>query len=349
MERTDRLAYLDMAKGIGIILVLFGHLEYTGQYVRVWISSFHMPLFFVIAGITLSLGRADHSDAVSRIRRRARGLLIPYAWFSAAYFVIDIGNMYLGKIDGHTFIVNAISSITFYGKSVLWFITALFLSQVMLILLQKRINDRGVILISIVVAAVAYFCSLALTGAYEAHSDSLLITSVINMGRTITRAGIVLIFVTLVYYGKRYADHIGFFEKPGYIRLITGFAFLAVNIPIALVNWSVDTNNMVLNNPFLYYAGSITGSLSIILLCSAVRDIPPLSYIGRNSLVIMAIHLDFYVLWAGLQVGKLVYRAVPFLPALTITTVIVTLILGCIASYIVERFFPFVLGRKRSP
>ncbi len=253
--------------------------------------------------------------------------------------------MYLGKIDGHTFVVNAISSVTFYGKSVMWFLTALFLSQVILILLQRRLNGRYVIALAAVTAVVSYFLSLGLADIYNTYADSLLVTSCVNVARSIVRAGIVLPFVALGYYGKGLLDRTGFFGRPFYVRLLTGVVLLVIGIFIAIANWSVDTNNMVLGNPFLYYTGSIAGSLAVIFICSSIKSIPPLEYIGRNSLVIMAIHLDLYVLWAGLQFGKIVYRYLPYLPALTVTTVTVTLILGSAVAYIVDRFFPFVLGK----
>jgi len=121
-----RLDYIDMAKGIGIILVVLGHIIYTEESIRVWISSFHMPLFFLIAGIVMAIKNESNID----IRKKFNSLIIPYMWFSLIDFIIDIGNVLLGKIDISVFITNLISSVTFYGKSVLWFLTALFLSEV---------------------------------------------------------------------------------------------------------------------------------------------------------------------------------------------------------------------------
>ena len=45
-----RIRYFDMAKGLGIILVVLGHIEYISDELRAWISSFHMPLFFILSG-----------------------------------------------------------------------------------------------------------------------------------------------------------------------------------------------------------------------------------------------------------------------------------------------------------
>ena len=41
---------IDIAKGIGIILVVFSHLTFNGQMQRILVHSFNMPLFFIISG-----------------------------------------------------------------------------------------------------------------------------------------------------------------------------------------------------------------------------------------------------------------------------------------------------------
>ncbi len=45
-ERKQRIAYLDVARGIGILLVILGHIAPTGTPLRMAIYSFHIPLFF---------------------------------------------------------------------------------------------------------------------------------------------------------------------------------------------------------------------------------------------------------------------------------------------------------------
>ncbi len=346
MEKK-RLSFIDMAKGVGIILVLFGHLIYTNEYVRVWISVFHMPVFFVLSGITLALGTKDEKNVKDRISRKARSLLIPYMWFSIIYFLVDIVNVTLNKITMHDFITNAIASVTFKGKSVLWFLVALFLSQAVLIFLQSKFGDTYVIIASVIIAAVCCICSVPFKNVYEANADSYLITALLNIPWTLFRAGIVIPFTAAGYYGSKRYDRYAHIAGRTYIRAIAGFVSLGLCILIAMTNWSVDTNNMILNNPLLYYAGGFLGSLSVICLCSILPDIKVLSMIGRYSLVIMAVHLDMYVLWIGLKAGLFLYGICGISYAITIPAVIIALILGCIAAYIVERFFPFILGRRK--
>lgn len=52
MEKK-RIDYLDMVKGIGIILVVIGHSTLPSDSVITWLASFHMPLFFIVSGMLL--------------------------------------------------------------------------------------------------------------------------------------------------------------------------------------------------------------------------------------------------------------------------------------------------------
>ena len=137
---NKRLTYLDLAKGIGIILVVLGHLEYISENVRGFISAFHMPLFFVVSGILMALKDETSSDLKVILSKKTRGLQIPYMWFSLIYIPIDIMNVLIHHIDMNTFIFNIISSVIFSGVGVLWFLPALFIAEVSAFLLIKKLK-----------------------------------------------------------------------------------------------------------------------------------------------------------------------------------------------------------------
>lgn len=349
---SNRLEYLDMVKGIGIILVVLGHIVYTEPHIMVWIASFHMPLFFVVAGVLLAI-RGEIKDLKTEIHRRAHSLLIPYLWFSLLDFVLDIGNVLLGKIDSHTFVVNIISSVTFYGKSVLWFLVALFLAQVYFLLLRNRFSDLWVIITTVVITTISYGCKVGLEIIYNSNVESLFITSLVNFARTFVRAGIVLPFFAFGYYIWRFVNRsfVSFSKEPDtkgrVIQLIIGLALLAINITCAMLNWSVDTNNMIMGNVFLYYTGGFAGSFAIILLCKNMPTLRPIKYFGRNSLIIMATHLDCYILWAGLKIGMIIFGIIPIAPVFVGVSALLTLCMCIIPIEIINRFLPFVIGKKR--
>ncbi len=137
----NRITYLDFAKGIGIIFVVYGHIEYISEGIRGFISSFHMPLFFIISGMLISLKNEDKKNFIEIIKKKANGILTPYMFFSIIYFFIDIMNLYLHKIDLSTFIENGISSVTLYGVSVLWFLPALFIGETVALFVMTKIHE----------------------------------------------------------------------------------------------------------------------------------------------------------------------------------------------------------------
>lgn len=82
MTAKKRLAYLDIARGISILLVVAGHVisnNYTDHILTKWIYSFHMPLFFILSGYFFSPGR----DFKHTLCMAARHTLLPYGLIHA--------------------------------------------------------------------------------------------------------------------------------------------------------------------------------------------------------------------------------------------------------------------------
>lgn len=78
-EEKQRLDYFDVAKGIGIILVIVGHSTLLPWLAAV-IYSFHMPLFFIISGYFLS----REKSTMEVMRSRFRQFALPFAVASTA-------------------------------------------------------------------------------------------------------------------------------------------------------------------------------------------------------------------------------------------------------------------------
>ena len=109
MERDIRI---DILKGIGIILVVWGHA--TAILIKE-ICIFHMPLFFFLAGMF-------YHPKQGFIQSRAKRLLIPFGEYSLIfavfYFSMGLQGIPLDKLSIHHIAA-------FDGP--LWFLVALFL------------------------------------------------------------------------------------------------------------------------------------------------------------------------------------------------------------------------------
>lgn len=83
----NRIGYIDIAKGIGILLVVIGHSMLNGSYPFRVIYAFHMPLFFFLAGFCYDSTKYSFGLL---LKRRGRQLLVPLFVFSAILLIVRI-------------------------------------------------------------------------------------------------------------------------------------------------------------------------------------------------------------------------------------------------------------------
>lgn len=72
----NRIDWIDVAKGIAILLVIIGHTVQFGSATRNVIFSFHMPLFFILSGYTFRLVD-DFPAFLQRLKKLIRHLIYP--------------------------------------------------------------------------------------------------------------------------------------------------------------------------------------------------------------------------------------------------------------------------------
>lgn len=82
MAEKKRLQYLDIARGIGMICIILGHLG--NDTINRIVYPFHVPLFFLIAGYFIN----EKKNFTEFLKSRARTLLVPYAATSLVMIII---------------------------------------------------------------------------------------------------------------------------------------------------------------------------------------------------------------------------------------------------------------------
>ena len=80
-----RINFLDNAKILTVILVIFGHLYGTFSVERLYMYAFHMPLFFMISGML-----HKHVGDGIQIKKYLNKILLPIIVFFAAFSVFFI-------------------------------------------------------------------------------------------------------------------------------------------------------------------------------------------------------------------------------------------------------------------
>lgn len=91
-----RIDWVDVAKGIGIVLMVHGHIH-THGFDLALISSFHMPLFFFLSGFVTPPG--DGRPLTQLVLRLGRSLLIPYLIIGALGLIHQAISEWLTGVD----------------------------------------------------------------------------------------------------------------------------------------------------------------------------------------------------------------------------------------------------------
>lgn len=156
-----RHAWADVARGLGIALVVIGHtlrglfnsniIENAGAwaYVDRFIYAFHMPLFFFLSGVFLG-SRAQESFRQLAARRLLR-LGYPYVIWASLQMVIQA---LVSRHTNHPASLSDVWTIVFEPPMQFWFLYALLLQSLWLGLLDKLGMKPGLVLALAFVAFV---------------------------------------------------------------------------------------------------------------------------------------------------------------------------------------------------
>jgi fucose 4-O-acetylase-like acetyltransferase len=264
---------VDAAKGVGILLVIAGHVWWRGP-VRDAIYAFHMPLFFLLSGYMV---RPQPTGGL--ILRQARSLFLPFGAFSLILITADLAIEGLRGVrpifpDYRT----GIETILLRTESlrgpftILWFIPCLFFARIAWNLVARRwpnaANPRWAILVAVVMAGAHWLAAR---------------TSASPLGLMAVPAAF-----TCYWIGQYWK------ARPPGIAMS-----LLILAPLAAVTFLLLPPVNLKPGDFGVPLLSLAGAAAItILLCSAIARVPqglttPLAWLGRASLVIMYVHVAF--------------------------------------------------------
>lgn len=123
--KQNRIDYIDVFRAFGILLMIMGHV-YFGSLFDKWIHVFHMPMFFFISGYFFK-----DEKFFALIKKRSKTLLLPYAIFGIFHILIYF--ISIGRVDMHAFYLFFINNVAESGIPIagaLWFLTAMFFSEI---------------------------------------------------------------------------------------------------------------------------------------------------------------------------------------------------------------------------
>lgn len=276
----ERVGYFDIAKGIGMILVIIGHLGVAP--INHFIYSFHMPLFFFCAGYFLS----QKMDIGSFIKKKARQLIIPY-YFTCMILVCIV--IIIDVIKGNTFdivildvIKWTISALYASGNrepfgipriGAIWFLWALFIGITIVRIMIDRLNK-----IFITLFAIAFL----ILGTYS--------SDIWWLPLSIQPAFCGILFVILGFYCNQIKLDFQMYKPIAFVLFVAWFCssiYIETNMAKGVYSHGLFNYLVAIDGVYIFIL--LSKKIDSVLKNTKIRGI--LIFIGQNSLVIMCLHL----------------------------------------------------------
>lgn len=345
--QSRRLKYIDIARGIAIILIVLGHTITYSQNCRTIykiIYSFHVALFFVISGYTYKIKIKEKFSTF--FKRKFIRIMIPY-YIWAFLFIIPflifgsstgdaIGASYsfleLKKIIFNVFYANG-NLFALKQNSALWFLPSLFSMEIIYYFIIKKSDGNKKLVLLLLLLEI--FISLI---SYK--------------------------FLKFVFpFGINTCLHLGIFYHIGYLMrknnildlsyfkniLIFGIITF-LGIIFALLNYRVvSAIDYAYGNLYLAFFSGIFLSLSIFMISIKIRKNVLLEYVGRNTMGILIFHkLIIVIMQSKLGIISALLKNsnifIEFMISLIVTAI--AIIFSLIVNKIIKSIFPVAVGEK---
>lgn len=327
-ENLSRSRDLDVAKGLGILLVVVGHGYSHSTNIEVLIYGFHMPFFFIVSGMIYGQKQEQFRfDFCKKIRT----LIIPYLFFEFMWWLcIALMNVKNTDWDGTEI---AIKAVFFRGNIATWYLPCLFLTELIFWMVLHTGKFKYFVI------AVLYVLGVALPGQLN-ESWLTILRPLVGVG-----------FFALGYYGYKVFQ----IKCNGFINLGLTILYILIAIHNGLILFYVRE----FHNIFLFVISSVIGTYLVLRFSANITEMANrynccnilfsrLCYWGENSLAIMCIHMFVIEILRALD-----YRLFnSFLPVLGESEGI---FLGCVIMLccemiipVLNKYFSFCIGKKKS-
>lgn len=355
----ERIKYVDAAKGLGMLLIMFGHVTKYDNPVDLWMSSFKVTIFYIMSGFLMSYSGSIKKRTFGVFMKKTFvSLAVPYISFSILGIIFKVWCVYV-KMKPLSKVTKAFwqylwDSVFLEGINSMWFLPTIFFGEIIFFFLIRAPK-----FIKILYAAAGLYAVTAVNEIIEhfqlsmkAQMDQISIDNVSNLIGAVGQG-----FMAAWFIGAGYIIYIVYRKiKDDRIKILGGLGLSILNVFLSQLNSHVDIHVLKEGDkPALFYICGIVGSLGAIMLLDFLSErvnLSGLDFWGKNSLAVMCTHTVF-----GLRsVAYFGWQKVAYLPSEGNTKyvcqcLIIMAILMMIEYslvLIINSKFWFLLGKKKS-
>ena len=283
------------------------------------IFSFHMPLFFFISGYLYN-DKKYSKNFKTVFFSKLNTLLWPFITFTIFYLIISV-------FINQNSIIQSFDYVDFFKgnrspNTPLWFLTALFSTEIIFSQIIRFFNIRKAILLILLIIVVGFFNAIFWRYSFFLNIDIALVT---------------ILFFLVGWLFKKYNWGKSIFKKGRallYLIIATIILFL-----ISLTNEKINILENIYGNLILMLLAVIFGISLTILLAKKFLNFKFLrivfEYLGKNSLIILGVH----IILAPFVVS--IFGQMPFR-----LDRVLSLGLIFLSIELINRYFPIILKLK---
>ncbi|MDQ0200254.1 acyltransferase family protein [Neobacillus ginsengisoli] len=336
-----RIDWLDVGKGLGILLVMIGHTNIPAQ-IKTYIYTFHMPLFFFLSGYLFKLNKFPNLRVF--LSKRTKSLIFPYLCFSFVAYIWFVLLYNFGQVDyQHNLLMPLLGSFIATRKSFwtvqsgpLWFVNCILCTEMLFYFISKIGRTKKVIGISLIFISALGCVYNKMVGKPLPWSIDV---AMISVG-----------FYGLGFLYKEYREKL---ER--FINFKAFLLLLIINIVTGYLNFvhsgeRVDFYNSSLGNIFLFYISALSGIGAFVILIKRMKKYKSLQFIGENSFIYLALHQKIVFVLFNLVIQNTLLNSEKLLGIPIIKGSLYTLLAALIivpAVYSINHYFPFMLGKSK--
>lgn len=294
---VQRVCYVDIAKGIGIILVVMGHNDFAliSSFGHKLIYSFHMPMFFFLSGMFFKPDLPLSEFLHNRFHR----VLKPFLVILLLIYFASLSFSKISMVMASRRLVKAMYGSGFYIDWVqLWFLPHLFAVSLFAYLFYKAVKRARVMQTRWLILAGLYIAGIFAMKLFWPLMLSIL-------GRPLTLFGLP--------YGLDMVLVSGFFFIAGYelnqrrkdALFANPWIFVLSGITLLFLVWyfpaRIDFNTRQFDSLPINTLEALFGILFILALSRQLERVAwlssTLSYVGQASLIILIFQVPIQDFW----------------------------------------------------
>lgn len=327
-----RLHYIDVAKGLLIIMVVWGHYELMcrlcfgiqdsvvnalDRVEDLWVS-FFMPAFFFLTGYCTDFNKRFMPFLVQGIKILILpAVIINYGSTIVEYISWGESALWIVKTTVKSFLL------TCAGE---WFIPSLFLARLAVwkLVRLKRVESMLVISFVMLCAGVVLYDCFPWIPEIWSYKHALMVTIFMVVGDVLKKSKI----------------HIPSSARLSYIPLLVVVFIFGWGIPyitnrVCVELWQIPVVLVL----------ALSGILFLLYVSKIINSNRVLEYLGRNSLVIYLAHFIFYRIYLSVVAGLFGTSAIVSV-ALFFGVIIANIASCCVLAMILNtRYFKWILGK----